>query len=71
MVHWNAVKRVFYYLKGTLEFVIQFNKKCNVEMESFSDSNWASDFDKRRSTIGCVFKRHDVPISWNTNVDVQ
>ena len=35
------------------------------ECTGYVDSNYAGDFDKRRSTIGYVFTLSQVPVSWH------
>lgn len=35
--HWIAAKRVLRYLKGTINFGIEYTNACNVELTSHSD----------------------------------
>ena len=51
--HWQAVKRIFRYLKGTINFKLHFSDKS--PLIAYSDSDWASDVDKRRSCTGYIF----------------
>lgn len=62
--HWAAVKRVFRYLKGTIDYKLIFSSKQNDEMVGYCDADWASDLDKRRSTTGYVFLSQGAAISW-------
>ena len=55
MVHWTAVKWVLRYLKGTQNLKLYFRKNEVFMVESFCDSDLASDLDKRRSISGYVF----------------
>ena len=50
----TAVKRVFWYLKGTDQLRLQY-QETDVNVEGYSDADWASDSDDRRSTSGNVF----------------
>ncbi|KAK9680706.1 Reverse transcriptase (RNA-dependent DNA polymerase) [Popillia japonica] len=45
--HWQAVKRIFRYLKGTVNLKLRYDS--NKELIGYSDADWASDVDKRRS----------------------
>ena len=63
--HWAAVKRIFRYLKGTLDLGILFNPK-NGTLVGYSDADWAGDLDSRRSTTGYLFMIGGVPISWKS-----
>lgn len=64
--HWNAVKRVMRYLKGTInKGLIYYTGKCS-EITGYCDADWASDIDSRRSTTGYVFTHQGAAISWGT-----
>lgn len=63
--HWNAVKRVMRYLKGTIDKGLVYNGKSS-EILGFCDADWASDIDSRRSTTGYVFVHQGAAISWGT-----
>ncbi len=55
--HWNTVKHVFRYLKGTAEQGLCFrrNDTEKLGLKVYSDADWASDTKDRRSTSGyCV-----------------
>ncbi|KAL0345793.1 UNVERIFIED_CONTAM: Retrovirus-related Pol polyprotein from transposon RE2 [Sesamum radiatum] len=47
--HWNALCRLFRYLKGTINMSLHFNKFPAV-LEGFCDANWVSDNDEVSST---------------------
>ncbi|XP_052477244.1 secreted RxLR effector protein 161-like [Gossypium raimondii] len=49
--HWRAVKRVLRYLIGTIDHGLFFTKG-NVEVVGYSDADWASSVEDRRSTTG-------------------
>jgi hypothetical protein len=59
--HWNAVKWIIHYLKGTSHFGLLFDKNSVNEIgvmgfvEGFVDSNFAGDLDKIRSISGYMF----------------
>lgn len=52
------------YLSGTKHLGIKYTKCENLNLEGFSDSDYAGDIDTRRSTSGYVFKLSDGPITW-------
>ncbi|GMI67117.1 hypothetical protein HRI_000381000 [Hibiscus trionum] len=55
-IHWSAVKRILRYLKGTVEFGLWFSdQSLPLQLQVFSDADWGSDIDDRRSISGhCV-----------------
>lgn len=64
--HWQVVKRVFRYLKGTKHYALEFSKDDSIQFNGFTDADWAGDVDDRKSTTGYVFKFQNGPISWNS-----
>lgn len=47
--HWKTVKRVLRYLSGTVDHGLYFSKG-NIEVVCYSDADWASSVEDRRST---------------------
>jgi len=68
--HWNTVKHVFRYLKGTAEQQLCFrrNDTERLGLRVYSDADWASDTKDRHSTSGyCVnLSEESSLISWKT-----
>jgi hypothetical protein len=66
--HWMAVKRIFRYLEGTLSHGIVYggSGRKDLILEGYTDSDWGSDSDDRRSISGNVFKLYGGPISWQS-----
>ena len=62
-LHLTAVKRVFRYLKGTADMCLEYRATGN-HVEGFSDADWASNSEDRRSTTGSVFVLAGGAISW-------
>jgi ribonuclease HI len=62
-VHWVAVKRILRYLSGTRKLKLRFSKD-DQQLIGFTDADWGSDPDKRRSCTGFVFKMANAAISW-------
>ena len=68
-VHWDAVKRVFRYLRGTSDYSICYHGNSSgtphsVCIHGFVDSDWAGDIDHKRSTSGYVFTMFGGAINW-------
>lgn len=51
-IHWAAVKRIFRYLQGTLTYKLRYTAGDSSKMLCYTDSDWASDTDSRRSCAG-------------------
>ncbi|GJW77493.1 protein NLRC3 [Tanacetum coccineum] len=52
---WNAVKRIFRYLKGTSDVGLIYGGEREYLVAGYSDSDYAADLDARRSLTGYVF----------------
>ena len=61
--HLTAVKRIFRYLKGTIELKLQY-RHDGENLLGYSDADWANDMDDRHSTTGNVFTMSGGAISW-------
>ena len=62
--HWKAAKRILRYIRGTIQFGIQYSSRGTPLLVGFSDSDWAGDPDDRKSTAGYVFSLGSGPITW-------
>ncbi|KAG8492721.1 hypothetical protein CXB51_010467 [Gossypium anomalum] len=64
--HFKAVKRILRYLQSTMEYGFHFTAAISLDLVGFSDANWGTDVDDRRSTTGfCVFLGGN-PVAWGT-----
>ncbi|KAM1213133.1 hypothetical protein ACFXTH_004514 [Malus domestica] len=63
--HYLAVKRILRYLNGTQHYGLQYTKG-DLELNAFSDADWAGDPNDRRSTTGLVAFLGSNPISWSS-----
>jgi hypothetical protein len=64
--HWNGVKRILRYLKGTLSYGLQIRAHSSFDLHAYSDADWAGCPDDRRSTSGfCVFLGSNL-LSWGS-----
>ncbi|KAG5881106.1 hypothetical protein JTB14_024351 [Gonioctena quinquepunctata] len=64
--HWNAVKRIIRYLNATSELGIHYSKEEQLQLSGFSDSDYASDKDTRKSTTGYIFKLCNGAVTWSS-----
>lgn len=54
--HWNLVKRILWYLRGTITQGLHITKSASLSLVAYSDTDWAGCPDTRRSTSGyCMF----------------
>jgi hypothetical protein len=65
-LHWNCAKRILRYLKKTNDLGLTFTKSNNLNISGYSDADWASDLDTRRSTTGYLVTINSNPVSWNS-----
>jgi hypothetical protein len=66
--HWNAVKHVLRYIKGTLDYGITYDGNCpeSFQPQTFSDSSFGDCKDTGRSTHGYVITMAGGPVSWSS-----
>ncbi|GJU79647.1 hypothetical protein Tco_1282012 [Tanacetum coccineum] len=53
--HWNAVKSIFRYLKGTSDVGLIYGGKREYLVAGYSNSDYAADLDAKRSLTSYVF----------------
>ena len=53
--YWIAIKNILKYLRRTKDLFLIFEKRLELQVEGYIDSNFISNPDDRRSTTGCVF----------------
>ena len=63
--HWTAARRVLKYLRGTINYGLCFSGFPSV-LERFSDANWISDSNEKKSTNGYVFIIGGSAVSWKS-----
>jgi len=67
-LHYQAVRKILRYLKGTLDYGLFYKKRKSErhELVGFSDSDYAGDVDDRKSTSGHVFLLSGAAVSWSS-----
>ena len=63
LAHWQAVKRIFRYLRGTSDLVLCY-QNGDLRLTGYTDTDWGGDLDESRSTSGYVFTLGGGAISW-------
>ncbi|MCI59842.1 hypothetical protein A2U01_0081097, partial [Trifolium medium] len=52
-MHITAIKRIMRYVKGTIGFGVRYKKTSeNLQLNGWTDSDYAGDLDDRKSTSG-------------------
>nr|GEV94332.1 copia protein [Tanacetum cinerariifolium]GEV94421.1 copia protein [Tanacetum cinerariifolium] len=64
--HLNAVKRVFRYLKGTINMGLWYSKDTSMFLIAYADADHAGCQDTRRSTSGSAQFIGDKLVSWSS-----
>ncbi|KAK6143484.1 hypothetical protein DH2020_023832 [Rehmannia glutinosa] len=62
--HMSVVKRIFRYLKGTIQYGLFYPKNENFSLKGYSDSDYAGNIDDRKSTSGSCQFLGDCLVSW-------
>nr|GEV50093.1 retrovirus-related Pol polyprotein from transposon TNT 1-94 [Tanacetum cinerariifolium] len=61
--HWEAVKRIFRYIKGTSDVALCFGES-DLIVKGYVDSDYAGDIDGSKSTTGYLFALCGGTVSW-------
>nr|GFB97907.1 uncharacterized mitochondrial protein AtMg00810-like [Tanacetum cinerariifolium] len=64
--HIHAVKRIFRYLRGTINRGLWYQKDSSVALTAFANANHAGCQDTRRSTSGSLQFLGERLISWSS-----
>jgi hypothetical protein len=64
----TAVKHIVRYVAGTKTWGLWFSKRREgaVSLTGFSDSDYAGDVDKKKSTTWVIFFLADSPVTWQS-----
>jgi len=64
--YWAAVKCILCYLKSMISFGLHITHNSSFALHSFTDADWASSVDDRKSTGGYLFFVGNTLISWKS-----
>ncbi|GJV19904.1 hypothetical protein Tco_1368924 [Tanacetum coccineum] len=64
--HLKAIKRVFWYLRGTINMGLWYPKDIAIEITAYADANHACSQDTRKSTSGSAQFLRDKLVSWSS-----
>ncbi|XP_038876524.1 secreted RxLR effector protein 161-like [Benincasa hispida] len=62
--HWEAGKRVFRYILGTVDHGIPYKRNMDNVLVGYNDSDWEGNIDDFKSTSGYVFNIGSGAVSW-------
>ena len=62
--HVQSVKRIFRYLKGTINFGLWYPSKKSFSLKAYLDAEWDGCVDDRKSTSGGAFFLGESLVSW-------
>ena len=61
-----VVKRIMRYLKGTKDYGLYYKKNDRFELRAYTDVDWTSNIDDRKSTSGGAFFLGKRLVSWTS-----
>ena len=62
--HWVAAKHVLRYLKGTVDYGLNYERRDGIELIGYTDSDWVGSAVDRKSTSRCCFNFGSTVVSW-------
>jgi hypothetical protein len=62
--HLLAIKRIFIYLRGTMNYGLWYPRNQNFQLSVYSDAYWANCVDERKRTSGGEFFLGDSLVTW-------
>ncbi|GFU03051.1 retrovirus-related Pol polyprotein from transposon TNT 1-94 [Trichonephila clavipes] len=64
--HWNSLLKLLGYLKYTYHYKLELSKISNLNLNCYSDSDYAANRDDRVSIVEYILLVDETPISWRT-----
>jgi len=66
--HWAAIKRVLWFVQGSMDKGLVFNKNSSFVLQGWSDADWAGDNETQRSTTDFTFIFGGAAVSWGSKL---
>jgi hypothetical protein len=63
-MHVHAVKRIFRYLQGIVDYVFSYPKETYLTLRAYIDVDWEGSVDGRKRTSGGAFFLGNYLVSW-------
>ena len=63
-MHVTIVKRIFKYVKGTMEYGLWYPKSQDFMLKAFTNADWEGSVDDQKSTSGAAFFLGNSWVSW-------
>lgn len=67
-IHWEAVKWILWYIKGTYNYSLTFTNGSSFRVEGFCDADYATDLDRSRSVTGYIYQVGGNIVSWRSGL---
>lgn len=64
--HVHAIKRIFKYLKGNMEYGLWYPSGNDFSLTAYTDAEWGGSIDDRKSTSGGTFFLGKCLVSWHS-----
>ena len=64
--HWNGVKHLLRYLRGTSDLGLYYHKTNHHEIQGFADSGFKTYLNAEKSQTNYIFMKCGAPISWKS-----
>ena len=64
--HWKAAKKVLRYLQSTKDLMLTYQRTDTLKVVGFSDSDYASYMDDKKSTFGYIFMMAEGVVLWKS-----
>jgi hypothetical protein len=63
--HMEAIKRIFKYFHGIIDFGLMFTSIGKIKLEGFVDADWANDINITKSIVKYTFQLGGSSITWS------
>ncbi|KAL5574053.1 hypothetical protein UlMin_023650 [Ulmus minor] len=67
LTHWLSIKRILRYLRGTMADGILLQPSSELMIEVFTDADWGTQLDDRRSSSGYLVYLGNNLVSWSAS----